>query len=167
MTTSAEPVAELVDMIADSTRAALQQFRATHSIDACLVALVTSGEGYRPYLALTEHGEDQWDLAGSRFAIVEDEFLARTEPAFDARGFLHEMGDDASEVEFDRRLASMEAALRRLDDQGLFGIGEDRARVLLLVATMPPSDSEAELGRRLNPPSPLLDAWLEEAAEGA
>ena len=74
-----------------------------------------SGEGYRPYLALTEHDDDQLDLAGSRFAIVEDEILARTEPAFEARGFLHDMVDDESEIEFDRRLASMEAVLRRLD----------------------------------------------------
>lgn len=166
MTASVEPIAELVDPIAESTRAAIQQFRATHRVDACLVALVTSGEGYRPYLALTEHGEGQWDLASSRFAIVEDEIMARTEPAFDTRGFLYEMDDDDIEVEFQRRLASMEAALRRLDDQGLFGVGEDRGRSLLLVATMPPSDSEAEIGRRLNPAGPLLSAWLAEAAEG-
>ncbi|WP_349828636.1 DUF4303 domain-containing protein [Brevibacterium litoralis] len=75
--------------------------------------------------------------------------------------------DEAWQMEYDLRLGSMEEALRRLDAEGVFGTGEARQEVLLLVATMPPDETEAERGRRMNPPGPLLDAWLAEAAEGA
>ncbi|MGC4154896.1 MAG: DUF4303 domain-containing protein [Propionicimonas sp.] len=167
MTMSPEPVVELVDAITEAAGEAIQTLRAGHPEDFCVYALVTSGEAYRPYLAATVHGETRWDLADSRYAIVEDELLARAEPAFSARGYLHEMNAEDAEAEYGRRLASMEASLRRLDDKGLFGGGDERARVLLLVATMPPDETDAEFARRLNPPGPLLDAWLAEAAEGA
>lgn len=60
----------------------------------------------------------------------------------------------------------MEAALRRIDAEGLFGVGPTRDEVLLLVTTMPPDEADAAFATRLNPPGPLLSAWLEEAAEG-
>lgn len=165
--TAPAPVPALVEAVTEATAEAIELLRAQHPEDFCVYALVTSGEGFRPYLTATVRGEAQWDLADSPYAIVEDEILARAEPAFMARGDLYDMTDDAAEEEFSRRMASMEEALRRLDNQGLFGRGEERARVLLLVVTMPPDPSEAEIGRRLNPPGPLLDAWLREAAEGA
>lgn len=167
MTTPAAPVPELVDAIAGPLERAIQQLRRDHPEDFCVYALVTSGEGYRPYLAATVHGENRWDLAGSPYDIVGDELLSQTESAFLARGELHEMSEADAEQEYWRRLASMEAALRQLDDDGLFGQDSDRDRVLLLVATMPPDESDAAFAKRLNPSGPLLDAWLDEAAEGA
>lgn len=167
MTVVSEPVPELVDAIAESAPEAIRRLRAEHREDFCVYALVTSGEAHRPYLAATVHGEARWDLAGSPYAIVEDEILARTGGAFTARGQLCDMDATAAEEEYGRRLASMEAALRRLDEAGLFGVGDERTRVLLLVATMPPDESDAGFARRLNSSGPLLDAWLAEAAEGA
>lgn len=167
MTNSPQPVPELVDAVADAAGAAIRDLHATHSEDFCVYALVTSGEGYRPYLTATVHGAERWDLADSPYAFVGDELLSRTDSVFSARGELHELSADDAEVEFGRRLASLEAALARLDDEGMFGSGEERARVLLLVATMPPDESDATFARRLNPAGPLLEAWLAEAAEGA
>lgn len=164
--TAPAPVPALVEAVTEATAEAIELLRAQHPEDFCVYALVTSGEGFRPYLTATVRGEAQWDLADSPYAIVEDDILARTDPAFTARGLLRDMPREAAEAEFWRRLASMEEALRRLDGQGLFGRGEERSRVLLLVATMPPDTSDAAFARRLNPPGPLLDAWLREAAEG-
>lgn len=88
MTHDLAPVPELVDAVAVAAEEAIRQLRAEHSDDFCVYALVTSGEGYRPYLAVTVHGEARWDLADGPYDIVGDEILARAEPAFAARGDL-------------------------------------------------------------------------------
>ncbi|SDP08754.1 DUF4303 domain-containing protein [Lentzea jiangxiensis] len=58
----------------------------------------------------------------------------------------------------------METALRRLDGEGLFGVGEARAGVLVLVEVVPGGEENAPAARRLNPPGPALDAWLGSSA---
>ena len=58
----------------------------------------------------------------------------------------------------------METALRRLDGEGLFGVGEARAGVLVLVEVVPGDEENVPAARRLNPPGPALDAWLGPAA---
>ncbi|QOR69867.1 DUF4303 domain-containing protein [Ruania alkalisoli] len=167
MTVVSEPIPALVDAIAEATDEAIRRLRSEHRADFCVYALVTSGEAYRPYLTATVHGESRWDLADSPYALVADEILARTDVAFTARGQLQDMDAAKAEEEYWRRLTSMEAALRRLDEAGIFGTGIERDRVLLLVATMPPDENDAGFARSLNPGGPLLDAWLAEAAEGA
>ena len=162
----AEPARELVDAVADATRRAVTDLRAAHQERWCLYVLVTSGEALRPYLSVTVHGEDQWDHADSPYVIVGDEWFATTEPLFTSRGDLHQMSNAAALLEYDVRLASLEAALRRLDQEGLFGMGDEREHVLLLVTAAAPDESDATFARRLNKPGPLLDAWLAEAAEG-
>lgn len=162
-----EPIATVVDVVAAATDEAIRRLRSEHPVDFCVFALVTSGEAYRPYLTATVHGESRWDLADSPYVLFADEVMARTEAAFNARGQLSDMDPSQAEEEYWRRLASMEAALRRLDEAGLFGTDAERAHALLLVATMPPDESDAGFARRLNPDGPLLDAWLAEAAEGA
>lgn len=158
--------AVLTAAIVAATRAALDEVRATHPGPFCVVALVTTGEALRPYLSVTLHGDGRWDLADSPLVIVGDEHFAALEPLYAARGHLHTMSSPDAEREYAVRLASMEAALRLLDGEGLFGVGEARGQVLLLVTTMPPDASDAGFARRLNAPGPLLTAWLEEASEG-
>lgn len=162
-----DPVPELVDAIAEAARRAIVELRTEHPEEFCVYALVTVGEALRPYLTVTVQGDGRWDLADSPYAMAGDARLARTAPLFEARGELDTMDAETADREYGARLASMEEALRRLDDGGLFGAGAERGRVLLLVATMPPDETDAGFARRLNPPGPLLDAWLAEAAEGA
>lgn len=52
------------------------------------------------------------------------------------------MTDIDASAEYGRRLASMEGALRSLDDERLFGTGADRAQTLLLVSPMPPDETD-------------------------
>ena len=156
----------LTAAISVATRRAVEQVRAEHPGPFCAFALVTTGEALRPYLTVTLDGPERWDLADSPLAIVGDEHLAAVEPLYAERGDVADRTPEAAEREYGLRLASMEAALRLLDDDGLFGTGQARERVLLLVATMPPDESDAGFARRLNPPGPLLTAWLEEASEG-
>ncbi|WP_454294824.1 DUF4303 domain-containing protein [Salana multivorans] len=161
------PDAALAHIVAGATRAALTELAPSVRERLCAVALVTSGEALRPYLTVTAHGEDRWDLAGSEHALTGDEHLAAIGEVWDARGYLSEMGPAEAEAEYVTRLATLEEALRLLDVDGELGRDEARGRVLLLVATMPPDETDAGYARRLNPPGPLLDDWLDEAGECA
>lgn len=160
-----EPDPALTEVIADAARKAITQLRSQASGPFCVYALLTSGEALRPYLSVTRHGPGRWDLADSPLAVVGDEFFAPLGRAYAERGDLRAMAPSAADAEYWRRLASMEAALRTLDEEGMFSTGVDRAQTLLLVSPMPPDGSDAGFARRLNPPSELLQAWLEEAAE--
>lgn len=159
------PDLTLARIVAEATRAALAELAPSVREQLCAVALVTSGEALRPSLTVTVHGEDRWDLADSEQALPGDEHLAAITETWDARGFLSELDPADAEAEYVTRLATLEEALRLLDIDGAFGRGKARGRVLLLVATMPPDESDAGYARRLNPPGPLLEDWLEEAAE--
>jgi uncharacterized protein DUF4303 len=61
-------------------------------------------------------------------------------------------------------MASLEAAMGRLDREGLFGTGPARAEVVVNVECMPPDRTSTERALRMNPPAALV-AWLKEAAE--
>ncbi|MBF0723103.1 DUF4303 domain-containing protein [Sanguibacter inulinus] len=159
------PDPALTAEIVHGTRLAVQQLHDEHPGPFCVYALATSGEALRPYLIVTPDDATRWDLPDSPFAVYGDEHLAGLEELFTARGDLFDMSAEQAQAEYDLRLASMEAALRALDADGLFAAGDARADVLLLVTTMPPDETGVESARRLNPASPLLASWLDEAAE--
>lgn len=160
------PDADLAALVAQATERAIADLPATVHDRWCAVALVTTGEALRPYLCVTVHDADLWDLSASEFAVAGDEYFAALAPAWDAQGLLAEMDAENADRVFEIRLATLEEALRLLDVRSFFGVGEDRERVLLLVATMPPSLADVGFARRLNPPGPLRDRWFAEAAEG-
>jgi hypothetical protein len=159
------PDAAVAAVVAAATRAALATLPPAIADELRLVALVTTGEALRPYLALTVRGEGEWDLADSDYAVFADEHLATVADAWDRRGNVWELDEVAMAVEIAVRLATLEEALRLLDAEGCFGTGIARRERLLLVATMPPDETDAGFARRLNPAGPLLERWLDEAAE--
>ena len=65
---------------------------------------------------------------------------------------------------YDFRMSAMEEAMARLDRAGLFGIGAQRASIMINVEVMPPDHTNAERAMRLNPPE-ALTVWLKEVAE--
>lgn len=160
------PDPDLAAQIASATRRAVEDLHAQHPGLFCVYALVTTGEALRPYLSVTLDGPDRWDLPDSPFAVAGDEHLATLDAVYALRGDLVDLPPADAEREYGIRLASVEAALRTLDEEGLFGTGAARERVLLLVTPLPPDETDAWFARRLNPRGPLLDAWLAEAAEG-
>lgn len=72
--------------------------------------------------------------------------------------------DEAYDREFEIRLNSMEEAMRQLDEEGLFGVGEERKKVVVIAEVMPPDYTYTERALRLNPREALTE-WLEECAE--
>ena len=152
---------ELADAITEATRAAVTALFSEHPGTYYYLALITTGEAHAPFLtawshealaAAAESEEDRemikWSYADSPIDIYGED----------------DMSDDDWAAEHDLRLSAMETALRRLDDEGLFGEGERRLGLVVNVEVMPPDPTNTERARRLNPPA-ALTRWLEEVAE--
>ncbi|MNT83719.1 hypothetical protein D3C71_1528880 [compost metagenome] len=58
----------------------------------------------------------------------------------------------------------MELAMARLNEEGLFGHGSRRLRLVVNVEVMPPDQTNTDRAKRLNPPG-ALNEWLSEVAE--
>jgi hypothetical protein len=85
---------------------------------------------------------------------------------FIKRLFIAELEADERNYEFEVRLKGIELAMRMLDDEGLFTLNQPRESVCVLVEVMPPDELNTEIALRLNQAdSPVMQAWLEEAAE--
>ncbi|MHC6177203.1 DUF4303 domain-containing protein [Glutamicibacter sp. X7] len=156
---------QLIDALVEAVRHALLRLRDETGESPQTVALVTTGDLLRPYLSVTLPGEDPWNFADARFAILGDEHLARLTEQWDLLGDPSELGLADLDGELDRRLRLMEQALRDIDCAGAFGRGEARRQVLLLTETMPPDPATSGSTRRLNPAGDLLQRWIEQACE--
>ncbi len=62
--------------------------------------------------------------------------------------------------EWEIRVSSMEEAMKRLDQIGFFGTGDDRGNVVINVEIAPPDGNEYDSALRLNPKSSLLLEYL-------
>ncbi|KFU76753.1 hypothetical protein BB31_34650 [Amycolatopsis lurida NRRL 2430] len=163
--------ADLADALTTATRAAVTDlFRDNPGHTFYYLTLTTPGEAFGPALSAwsrealaqrADAAEVRYSYADSPFSIVGEEYLTPVREMFAARPEVFDIADDdASEAEFELRLRAMETALRRLADEGLFGVGEARANVLVLVEVVPDDEDNVARARRLNPPGPALDAWL-------
>jgi hypothetical protein len=164
--------ADLADALTTAVRAAVMDlFRDNPGHTFYYITLTTPGEAFGPALSAwsyealaqrTDADDVRYSYADSPFSIVGEEHLKPVRELFAARPEVFDIDDDdASEAEFDLRLRAMETALQRLSDEGLFGAGEARAGVLVLVEVVPDDEENTVArARRLNPPGPALDAWL-------
>lgn len=103
----------------------------------------------------------KWDYSDSPYVVYGyDEFFNEVSELLDKRA--SELSDDELyDMEWDIRVNSMEEAMKRLDQSGLFGINDDRKRVVINVEIAPPDCSEYNRALRLNPESSLLSEYLE------
>ncbi len=103
----------------------------------------------------------KWDSADSPYAVYGyDEFFQEAGALLDKRQ--ESISDDELySTEWDMRVNSMEEAMKRLDQSGLFGTGEDRKNVVINVEIAPPDGSDYARALRLNPSSPLLMEYLD------
>ncbi|MFC3451629.1 DUF4303 domain-containing protein [Amycolatopsis speibonae] len=163
--------ADLADALTTAARAAVTNlFRDNPGHTFYYVTLTTPGEAFGPALSAWSHealaqrtdaDEVRYSYADSPFSILGEQHLKPARALFAARPEVFDIADDdASDAEFDLRLRAMETALRRLSDEGLFGVGEARTGALALVEVVPDDEENIARARRLNPPGPALDAWL-------
>ncbi|MFD5095987.1 DUF4303 domain-containing protein [Amycolatopsis thailandensis] len=163
--------ADLADALTTAARAAVTDlFRDNPGHTFCYVTLTTPGEAFGPALSAWSHealaqrtdaDEVRYSYADSPFSILGEQHLKPVRDLFATRPEVFDLvDDDEADAEFDLRLRAMETALRRLADEGLFGVGEARAGVLILVEVVPDDEENIARARRLNPPGPALEAWL-------
>lgn len=128
---------DLATSLAGAIRTALAELPPDARDAMCLVALVTTGEGLRPYLSITTHDDDPWNLHDSRYALVADDHCERWGSAWNLRWpDIAELDGDQADAQFGCQLATMEEALRQVDVGGGFGSGE---------APEPPNPTLADL----------------------
>lgn len=53
-------------------------------------------------------------------------------------------------AEYNLRLEAMEAAMKRLDQEGIFAINQERDDVIILVEVMPPDYANTERAYKMN-----------------
>lgn len=158
---------QLTAAIAEATRCAVTTLQQAHGSDFCQYCLCTTGEALRPYLSATKPGMEWWDLFDSPYALWGEEYMSKLHDVFDARCNPRSLDADCDAYcdECDTRYCSMEEALKQLDEEGLFGTGEERKKTLIAVVVVPPDATNTERMIRLNPPSELLERWLDECDE--
>jgi hypothetical protein len=170
---------ELAKAIEVATRKAVSALFEHHPGNFYYISLITSGEAHAPFLVAWSsealnaavqlsgyaRSDLKWSYADSPYVAYGQEHFEEVRRIFDRRPKLSG-GTTAHEwnLEYDSRLRAMEAAMRRLDEDGLFGVGRERDGLVINVEVMPPDYTNTERARRLNPPS-ALETWMHEAAE--
>lgn len=168
---------EIVMVLEDAVKKAFTDLREKHNERFYYYALIFD-DGMQPYTSAWSYealerafaendisGEEKgwwkWDYADSPYySYGFDEFFGEANELLDKR--LEGLSiDERYDIEWDVRLASMEEALRRLDEQGFFGTGEERKKVVINVEQAPPDGLEAEIAQRLNPASELLTDYMQ------
>ncbi|MFD0903498.1 DUF4303 domain-containing protein [Actinomadura sediminis] len=168
-------IEELAGRLADAARAAFTQAREAHPgetfycyglytgplyeyiLPTCsseeglrAVARVYAGEFGR--MAGEYADELRWSAADSPHHLLGEHHFARVEELLESRGGSGAMDGAEVEAEVEVRREACFRALARLDDEGFFGRGDERDRVVVTVLQGDQSDeSRLENARRLNP----------------
>ena len=168
---------ELVEAFVKAAGDAFSSLKETHGEHFYYYAFIFD-EGLHPYIsawsyeALEKSFEDnkltaeekswwKWDYSDSPYAVYGyDEFFKEAGELLDKRAENLSM-DDLYDVEWDIRVHSMEEAMKRLDQSGLFGVGKDRENVVINVESAPPDGLDYKRAMRLNAASPLLSEYIE------
>ncbi|OYP38910.1 DUF4303 domain-containing protein [Rhodopirellula sp. MGV] len=144
-------------------------------------SLITTGEGHTPYLTAwsreklkeavdAEGGGDdliaelKWSCADSPFCFYGESYFEPVKQIFIGRSELNDRDSTSDASELELRLKAMELAMAELDEEGLFGSGNERLKIVINAEVMPPDHSNVERALRLNPEQALSD-WMNEAAE--
>lgn len=143
------------------------------------VTLVTDGGAHTPcisawsYEALCQSNADKkeqavvkWSYADSPYCCWQQEKLEKADRLLLSRKNIWELDAEGFGKEHTLRLKAMEKAVKRLDEEGIFGINQNRSDVIVLVEVMPPDYTNTKRAYRMNcANSKVFTEWLKEAAE--
>ena len=181
MNTSYPTEVELSCAIESAAGMAINDLFAQHPGHYYYLSLITTGEAHSPVLAawseeaLEEAVKNEvdkedaryglkWSYADSPFYCFGEDRFTQVNNLFEKRPDIHSLDDNARNAEYELRLRAMESAIAKLDQRGIFGIGEERLKIVVNVEVMPPDYTNTQRAMRLNPPE-AIRTWLEEAAE--
>ncbi|MEZ6048623.1 MAG: DUF4303 domain-containing protein [Planctomycetaceae bacterium] len=173
---------DLVNAIADACRSTVISLFRNHPENFYYFSLFTSQELHPPrisawskesldrYCLKYNLSEDdkaciRWSYGESPFFCYGEENFKLVDQLFSERPQLHyDMTDEEWITECNFRLDAMVEAIKRLDKEGLFGVGSERNKIVLLDEVMPPDYTNTERALLLNPPEAVQE-WYNEAAE--
>lgn len=114
-------------------------------------------EEYRQSDDQVEEEDLRWSEADSPYFAVGEEYFAKVKEMFLEGGDHRDLPADDFEEECSRRFKAMEGALKSLDREGYFGVGEERNKVVINVVAPGDEDEEDIVARamRLNPQESL------------
>ena len=108
----------------------------------------------------------KWSYADSPYCCWKQEKFEKVEKLLLSRKNIWDLNSEEFETEYNLRLEAMEMAMKRLDQEGIFGINQKRCDVVVLAEVMPPDSTNTARAYRMNPTdSEIFSKWLEEAAE--
>lgn len=107
----------------------------------------------------------EWSYADSPYLDFGAKYFTRVKEMFRQRLSMQvNMTKEEWNIEFNSRLDAMERALKRLNDKGVFGIGESRNKIMINVEVVPPDYENTYRAIRLNPIE-AINEWLKNMAE--
>lgn len=172
-------IEDLVTRLADAARAAFTRARELHpdesfycyalytdAFAAYILPTCCSEEGLREVASryveefggtVAEQAEQlRWNPPDWPYHMLGEEHFADVLGLLQSRGDPWQRDDDGLDEEIDARFEACFRALTLLDDEGFFGQGADRDRVIVTVLQGDQSDrSRLENARRLNPPAAI------------
>ncbi|RKI38634.1 DUF4303 domain-containing protein [bacterium D16-51] len=167
----------------EAARKAIKKLLSENKEHFYYCSLITDGEGHCPVISAwsqealerileeeAEPDEDmetvrleyKWSYADSPYYAYGEEFFEEIKELFDDG--MEDLDDEQAEEEVNLRIEAMERVMAALDQEGLFGIGDDRMKIVINAEIMPPDYGNTERAIRLNPKEALKE-WLEEIAE--
>lgn len=106
--------------------------------------------------------EYKWSYADSPYYAYGEEYFEEVETLFNER--MEDLEEEQIDDEVDYRIEAMERVMATLDQEGLFGRGDARLKIVINAEIMPPDYGNTERAIRLNPKEALKE-WMEEIAE--
>ena len=105
----------------------------------------------------------KWSYADSPYNLYGEQYFTKVQQIVEERDAKLQ-SDEYFEQEYEIRMNIMEKVMADLDQEGIFGSGEQRNRIVVAAEVMPPDDTNTSRVLRLNAKENLKE-WLEEAAE--
>lgn len=170
---------EYFDVLYKATRAAFEKlFETKEHFYYC--TLTTTGDGLTPVISAwseealereADGDEDvkydiEWSYVDSPYYAWEYDTFEEVTDLLNECPKMSDMSVDEWEAELELRLDVMEEVMRKLDEEGLFSLTQDRGDIVIGAEIMPPDESNTERASRLNDEdSEMFCRWLEEVAE--
>lgn len=105
----------------------------------------------------------KWSYDESPYFAYGEEYFENVKKTFTERERKINTEKEKDE-EIELRINSMEKVMHNLDEEGLFGTGKQRLKIVINAEVMPPDFTNTERALRLNPKEALSE-WLVEMAE--
>ena len=109
----------------------------------------------------------KWMYAESPYSIFKyDENFGDAVELFNQLPLLHDLDEDEWEKQYTFRLDAMEAAMKQLDQEGIFALNQPRSEVYINVEMVDPDCDDKARAFRFNKPGDVaMSMWFEEMGQ--